>query len=196
MPTIGVSLTEVVPTIGISVEQPNKIVIYPSETLGVFTPIIDVIDTPVIVKGYGLTSENLRVYMVSPSNVVEKMVSAGVDLAVNIANTYIVLAMTGRYVLDKPTTDIILTAEATTGAVKFLSPAYNIVTGGGLVDTYRHTQSVPSATWIINHNLIKDVTVQVLNLAFEVVGAEVKQVSQNQTRIYFSSPVTGYAFIQ
>ena len=60
-------------------------------------------------------------------------------------------------------------------------------------DIYDHTQSSPSATWTVNHNLAMKPDVEVRNSGGQVVWAEVLHVSVNQTIIYFSSPMTGSA---
>lgn len=63
-----------------------------------------------------------------------------------------------------------------------------VVQGG----TVEHVQSGASAEWIFNHNLGgKPSGVAILNPGGAVVDAEVLHTSDNQLRVYFSSPQAG-----
>jgi hypothetical protein len=62
--------------------------------------------------------------------------------------------------------------------------------------TYDHIQAPPSVEWVVNHNLGRLVSVTVLNAGNVEVEAEVLQVSENQTRIYFNLPQTGKVLVR
>lgn len=58
---------------------------------------------------------------------------------------------------------------------------------------YEHTQSSPSAEWIVNHNYGYNPTVAILNSAGQEIEATVIHMSLNQTRVFFNQPITGKA---
>jgi hypothetical protein len=60
---------------------------------------------------------------------------------------------------------------------------------------YIHTQSSPSASWIVNHNLGRVVGVDTYTLLGQHVWADdsIEVVDFDTTTITFSSPTTGYA---
>ena len=60
---------------------------------------------------------------------------------------------------------------------------------------YAHIQTVPAATWIIDHDLGKKVHVTIFDLVDRVIYADVDHGSLNQTTITFPSPVTGSVVI-
>lgn len=55
------------------------------------------------------------------------------------------------------------------------------------------TQSSPSATWTLNHNLGFKPAVTVYSAGGMQVGADVVHISNNQTQIFFASPQAGTA---
>jgi hypothetical protein len=65
--------------------------------------------------------------------------------------------------------------------------------GGGASERYLHTQSVPSAAWVVNHNLGFRPNVSVTTLGGVVVWAEVLHVSINQAQVLFDDPRAGLA---
>ena len=60
--------------------------------------------------------------------------------------------------------------------------------------TYTHNQDIPSAEWVVNHNLNKYPSVSVTDSAKSVVVGEVMYNSLNQATITFSAPFSGKAF--
>jgi hypothetical protein len=58
---------------------------------------------------------------------------------------------------------------------------------------YTHTQSSPSATWTINHNLGIKPSVEVFSVGGLEVDASVLHVSNNQVAVSFATPFAGYA---
>lgn len=62
--------------------------------------------------------------------------------------------------------------------------------GGG---SYQHTQSIASAEWIVAHNLGFRPNVQAYSVGGMQMLAEVIHIDLNQARVYFDSPVAGYA---
>lgn len=59
---------------------------------------------------------------------------------------------------------------------------------------YVHTQSAPSATWTINHNLNKFPAIDVVDTGGSVVIPDVRYDSSNQATITFGSPTSGRAY--
>lgn len=60
---------------------------------------------------------------------------------------------------------------------------------------YVHTQSNPSATWTINHNLGRYVVAEVIDTSGTVVIGAVTSPTINQTIIYFNSAMAGKAIL-
>lgn len=50
--------------------------------------------------------------------------------------------------------------------------------------------------WIVNHNLGRAVSIEVLNSGGAKIGAEVLNVSLNQSRVYFEVPVAGKVLVR
>lgn len=63
------------------------------------------------------------------------------------------------------------------------------------VYTYIHTQSSPSDTWIITHNLEKYPSITIVDSAGSVVEGEEKYISKNEIHIFFSSSFSGKAYL-
>lgn len=64
------------------------------------------------------------------------------------------------------------------------------VSGGA---AYVHTQSTPSATWTITHNLGFKPSVELLNTGSQEIDGDVIHVSENVTTVYFTTAVAGFA---
>lgn len=62
-------------------------------------------------------------------------------------------------------------------------------------ENYVHDQAVPSATWIVNHNLGKFASVTVVDTANDEVIGSVSYNGLNQVTITFSSAVSGKAYL-
>lgn len=60
---------------------------------------------------------------------------------------------------------------------------------------YTHTQSVASSVWTITHALNKTPNVIIFDDQLNQIYAEVKALNVNTTRITFSEPLTGTAFL-
>lgn len=73
-----------------------------------------------------------------------------------------------------------------------------VVTGviGGISQdaNYVYTQSSPSATWVISHNLAKYPSVTVVDSANNMVFGEVLYDSANQVTLTFAGAFSGKAF--
>lgn len=65
--------------------------------------------------------------------------------------------------------------------------------GGGAPLVFNYSAS---SLWIVNHNLGRDVTTEVLSSGGAKIGAEVLQYSINQVRVYFEVPVPGKVLIR
>jgi len=61
----------------------------------------------------------------------------------------------------------------------------------GAAEAYIHTQGSPSDEWVVNHNFGEKPIVEVLDSGGNAVNAQVLHISNNQLRVYFSSPQTG-----
>lgn len=59
---------------------------------------------------------------------------------------------------------------------------------------YVHTQTLASASWVVNHNLGKLPSVTIIDSANDEVFGEVKHNSVNQSTISFSAAFSGKAF--
>lgn len=59
-----------------------------------------------------------------------------------------------------------------------------------------HTQASASDEWIINHNLGWRPQITVLSAGGIEVGADVRHITTNQARVFFSSPQTGSAIVR
>ena len=68
-------------------------------------------------------------------------------------------------------------------------------TGPAGGDPYIHTQSSPSASWIIIHNLGRIAHTVVLNSSNEELLADIVHSSINQLTVTFASPQTGAAYL-
>jgi hypothetical protein len=77
------------------------------------------------------------------------------------------------------------------GRVTDVSPAPSL--GGDL--SYVHTQTVPAASWTINHNLGKYPAVTVADSSGSVVEGDVVYLSLNFLRIDFSASFGGVAYL-
>lgn len=62
-------------------------------------------------------------------------------------------------------------------------------------DHYIHTQSTPSATWTVTHNMGKNPSVSIVDSSGDEVEGEVTYVSTNQLIITFSAPFSGVAYL-
>lgn len=64
---------------------------------------------------------------------------------------------------------------------------------GAAASSYQHNQPSPVDTWIINHNLgFRPCTIP-YSVGGMMMWANVQHFSDNQVRIYFDGPVSGYA---
>jgi len=86
-------------------------------------------------------------------------------------------------------TDEYLVSEATTGKLVFKSAA------DGIGDKhFAHTQSIASATWVVNHNLNKFPSVTVVDSAGTVVIGKVEYNTNNQATLTFVGSFSGKAY--
>lgn len=67
--------------------------------------------------------------------------------------------------------------------------------GSGNNQPFAHLQPVPENVWIINHNLGYYPDVRVYSLLNQLVECDVEQVSVNQTKLNFSNPFAGSAYL-
>lgn len=66
---------------------------------------------------------------------------------------------------------------------------------GAATPTFIHTQSVPSDTWLINHDLAKVPAIVVTDSGGSVVEGDIKYDSNHQVTITFSSAFAGVAYL-
>lgn len=64
---------------------------------------------------------------------------------------------------------------------------------GDAARSYKHTQSSPSSTWTITHNLGFYPSVELLNTGSQEIEGDVVHLSQNVTIAYFTTPIAGFA---
>ena len=69
-----------------------------------------------------------------------------------------------------------------------------VIGGISLDANYVYTQSSPSATWVVDHNLNKFCSVTVVDSANNVVFGEVLYNSVNQVTLTFAGAFSGKAF--
>jgi len=62
-------------------------------------------------------------------------------------------------------------------------------------ETYTHTQSVASDTWVIEHNLGKHPSVVVIDSAGSVIISDVQYDSAYQVTVTFSASFSGKAYL-
>ena len=61
--------------------------------------------------------------------------------------------------------------------------------------TYKHTQSIPSAEWTINHNLNKYPAVTVVDSGGSLVDGDVLYVDENNVTVRFAGGFSGEAHL-
>ena len=71
----------------------------------------------------------------------------------------------------------------------------NWVDASGISEQYIHTQSVPSTTWTINHNLSGFPVVTIVDSANTVGLGEIEYPSSTQTIVRFSAAFSGKAYL-
>jgi hypothetical protein len=76
-----------------------------------------------------------------------------------------------------------------------VSPAPAVINIGTSFQNYVFTQSSPSATWNITHNLGRRPSVTVVDSAGTVVIGEVTYTSDNALTIQFSAGFSGQAYL-
>ena len=67
--------------------------------------------------------------------------------------------------------------------------------GGGAAQSYTHTQSSPSATWIVNHNLSYNPAVSIVSSTGDIVHGDVTYSGPQQITISFSAPFSGSVYL-
>ena len=60
---------------------------------------------------------------------------------------------------------------------------------------HTHTQAIPSATWVVTHNMGKYLFVSVVDSSGGEVEGEVSHASTNQLVVVFSAGFSGYAYL-
>lgn len=67
--------------------------------------------------------------------------------------------------------------------------------GGGAAQSYTHTQSSPSATWIVNHNLSYNPAVSIVSSTGDIVHGDITYSGIQQITISFSAPFSGSVYL-
>lgn len=93
-------------------------------------------------------------------------------------------------IVQKKDTGVVVAAPGPQGARGPVGPAG---APGGSV--YEFTQSTPSATWVINHNIGRRVSVTLFNDVGDVLMSDIEHGSLNQATVTWSSPTTGSALV-
>lgn len=108
------------------------------------------------------------------------------DAPARLAASGLTAADRGRIALQQDTGEfwILNTLTPVTWALVGLPPS---------TSSYVHTQSSPSATWTVNHNLGYYPSVQIRSTGGVVIGGRVVHTSVNQSVITFNTPLAGTA---
>ena len=64
---------------------------------------------------------------------------------------------------------------------------------GAAASSYIYTQSTPSATWTIAHNLGFKPSVELLNAGSQEIEGDVVHISYDVTMVYFTQSTAGFA---
>ena len=70
---------------------------------------------------------------------------------------------------------------------------YSTGSGSGGFAAYVHTQSAPSTTWTINHNLGYRPSVELINSGSQEIDGDISHPTINQTVVLLSPPTAGLA---
>lgn len=81
------------------------------------------------------------------------------------------------------------------GLISDQSDLWNILQDLSVKTNYVHEQQVASQTWVVTHNMGKRPSVTIVDTADDEVIGQVKFNSDNQLTIYFSSPISGKAYL-
>lgn len=101
----------------------------------------------------------------------------------------------GEIIVTTDTRELYLADEA--GTPQPVKVAASNVSGAGLTNhTYVHNQTIPSDTWVINHDLTgKFPSVTVIDSAGSVVVGDVRYTAPNQVTVTFSAGFSGTAYL-
>ena len=94
--------------------------------------------------------------------------------------------------------DEILISDAASSNPNLKTKTTNIIALSKIINlksTFVFHQSVPSATWVIEHNLNKFPSVTVVNSAKEQVIGSLKYNTTNKLTLTFSAPFSGDAYL-
>lgn len=61
-------------------------------------------------------------------------------------------------------------------------------------ENYVHTQSIPSATWTVNHNLNRRVSVSVVDSTNKDIITQITWIDNNTVQVDFNGLMTGYVY--
>lgn len=85
--------------------------------------------------------------------------------------------------------------STTTQSIKIKEESVNVSIAGTVNDAhYTHTQSVPSSTWSIQHNLGKKSSVMIVDSTDAVVFGDVNYIDSNNVTITFNGAFSGKAY--
>jgi len=106
--------------------------------------------------------------------------------------------MSSSIVVNEVSNSVSVTSVETSSIIANQKGNTVVVTGviGGvsLDSNYVYTQSSPSATWVVNHNLNKYCSVTVVDSADNTVVGDVLYNSLNQVTLTFAGAFSGKAF--
>jgi hypothetical protein len=81
-----------------------------------------------------------------------------------------------------------------TGASISLDLNYNYIQNL-IRDNYVHNQQVASASWVVNHNMNKYPSINIVDTANDIIMGEVRYNSLNQLTITFTADISGKAYL-
>lgn len=101
-----------------------------------------------------------------------------------------VILETNELTLQKAVTELVVASSGPQGP---RGPQGLPGASGGTV--YLHTQSVASASWVINHNIGRAVAVILYDSDGNVVQSDIEHGSVNQATVTWNSPTVGSALV-
>lgn len=113
------------------------------------------------------------------------------DLTVTrVVNSVAVTGNSTEVVVEQAVQGVAVAAPGPQGPA---GPAGPAGAAGGSV--FLFTQSTPSATWVINHNVGRAVAVTLFDDDGNVVQSDIEHGTANQATVTWSSPTTGSALV-
>lgn len=95
-------------------------------------------------------------------------------------------------IVEAPAVSVEVVEEGAVEVVEIIHPGPQGPPGDA-AGFYLHTQSAPSVTWTMAHNLGFKPSVELLNAGSQEIEGDVVHLSQNVCIAYFTTPIAGFA---